>query len=436
VNEILGVGEGQQDGHRGEGEVKKEKVGIGALLGSCGAVFWPGAMIFGFPGVAGQYWRETFGVDRAAVGQTLFFVLAGTGLFMYLIGRWQVRFGHATMAGVGGILCALSTWILGSASGMSVVYGCTFLIGVAAAFVYIPTLTVVQFWYPQRRGFATGMVSMVFGLSAALMSPLIAGLLLHWGYGSTTRAVSLITLATGLVAAWFVRMPRSPSLEPRAAPSAGMIRGMTVREALQTRAFWLLWFTWVLAGAGGIAMVTLSTAFGHSMGLLARESVLLLTAFNITNGLGRYLSGHVSDRIGRNRTMAATFLAAGCAYGLFSHLQGLLLWSILAALVGLAFGTLFAVSAPLASECFGMKHFGAVFGLVFTAYGFVAGPLGPWLSGYILDATGGRFDQVFGYLGVSFLAAALLIWFVRPGPEARDQRSQGRGQPSRRPRPV
>jgi OFA family oxalate/formate antiporter-like MFS transporter len=161
-------------------------------------------------------------------------------------------------------------------------------------------------------------------------------------------------------------------------------------------------------------MVILSTAFGHSMGLGPRESVLLLMAFNITNGFGRYLSGHVSDRIGRNRTMAVVFLAAGCAYGLFSLVEGLLVWSVLAAFVGLAFGTLFAVSAPLASDCFGMKHFGAIFGLVFTAYGFVAGPFGPWLSGYILDVTGGRFDRVFGYLGVSYLVAVILIWFVRP----------------------
>jgi OFA family oxalate/formate antiporter-like MFS transporter len=396
-----------------EGEVKNEKGGIGALLGSCGAVFWPGVMIFGFPGIAGQHWRQAFGVDRAAIGQTLFFVLAGTGIFMYLAGRWQARIGHARMAALGAILCAFSTWILGGASSMGVVYGCSFLIGVSSAFVYIPTLTVVQFWHPQRRGFATGMVSMVFGLSAALMSPVLTGLLLYWGYGSTTRMVSLFSLGTGLLAAWFVRMPRTPPLEPKHAPIAAMIQGMTVREALQTKAFWLIWFTWVLAGAGGIAMVTLSTAFGHSMGLDARKSVLLLTAFNITNGLGRYLSGHVSDRIGRNQTMSVTFLAAGCAYGLFCSVEGLLAWSILAALVGLAFGTLFAVSAPLASDCFGMKHFGAIFGLVFTAYGFVAGPFGPWLSGYVLDATGGSFDQVFGYLGMSFLTAAVLIWFVK-----------------------
>ncbi len=107
-------------------------------------------------------------------------------------------------------------------------------------------------------------------------------------------------------------------------------------------------------------------------------------------------------------------MSAGLAYVLLPHLDGLAVWAVLAAVVGFAFGTLFAVSAPLATDCFGMAHFGAIFGLVFTAYGFVAGPLGPWLSGHVLDSTQGNFQVVFTYLGVFFFASAVLIWFARP----------------------
>jgi OFA family oxalate/formate antiporter-like MFS transporter len=95
-------------------------------------------------------------------------------------------------------------------------------------------------------------------------------------------------------------------------------------------------------------------------------------------------------------------------------LNGLAGWCILAAVVGYGFGTLFAVSAPLASDCFGMAHFGAILGLVFTGYGFVAGPLGPWLSGLVLDATDGNFGMVFGYLGSFYVVSGIVIWFARP----------------------
>jgi OFA family oxalate/formate antiporter-like MFS transporter len=88
--------------------------------------------------------------------------------------------------------------------------------------------------------------------------------------------------------------------------------------------------------------------------------------------------------------------------------------ALLAAVVGFSFGTLFSVSAPLVTDCFGLEHFGAIFGLTFAAYGFVAGPLGPTLSGYLLDVTGDNFFLVFLYLGIFCLLAGLFIRQVVP----------------------
>ena len=112
--------------------------------------------------------------------------------------------------------------------------------------------------------------------------------------------------------------------------------------------------------------------------------------------------------------MAVSFGCAAVAYLIMPHLEGIWLWAALAAVIGYAFGTLFAVTAPLAGDCFGMAHFGAIFGLIFTAYGFFSGPLGPWLSGYILDYTQGNYTLVFSYLGFMYLASAGLILLVRP----------------------
>ena len=62
---------------------------------------------------------------------------------------------------------------------------------------------------------------------------------------------------------------------------------------------------------------------------------------------------------------------------------------------------------------------GAIFGLIFTAYGFVSGPLGPWLSGHILDVTRGNYTLVFSYLGLMYLGSAGLILLVQPWRECR-----------------
>jgi hypothetical protein len=59
------------------------------------------------------------------------------------------------------------------------------------------------------------------------------------------------------------------------------------------------------------------------------------------------------------------------------------------------------------------------FGLIFTAYGFLSGPLGPWLSGYILDLTQGNYTLVFSYLGIMCLVSDGPILLVQPWRECR-----------------
>ena len=192
---------------------------------------------------------------------------------------------------------------------------------------------------------------------------------------------------------------------------------MTVVESMKTRSFWMLWFTWAFAGAAGISMVTLSTAFGNTSGLSPHEAVLLLTAFNITNGISRVVSGYASDFIGRRMTLTLSFVAAGAAYFFMPHTGSLIIWMTLSATIGYAFGTLFSVSAPLVGDCFGMDHFGTILGVIFTAYGFASGIIGPWLTGRLLDTTGGNFVVIFTYLGALMLSAAGMIQLARPQTE-------------------
>jgi MFS transporter, OFA family, oxalate/formate antiporter len=394
--------------------------GVPALVGSGIAIFWPGAFIFGFPGVMASYWQESFLVGRGAIGNILFFVLAAVGIFMFVVGRWQERFGTRAMISIGAIICGLDVVLVAYASSLWMVYLFAFLMGMSSAFIYIPALTTVQRWFPLRRGLVSGIVNFMFGFSAAIMCPVFGYMLEKLGYFSMNVCIAIIAIVAGLIAAQFTDMPKQeipiggqvPGSSKPTAPVLGP--SLTVREALVTSSFWFLWLTWALQGAAGIAMVTLSTGYGVSRGFSLEAAVIILTAFNVTNGISRLVTGSVSDIAGRNPTMSFAFLAAGLAYLLLPHVSGLWAIVVLAAVIGFAFGALFAVSGPLAMDCFGVTHFGAIFGLVFTAYGFVAGVLGPSVSGYVLDATQGNFHVVFGYLGMFCLISAIFIRFVLP----------------------
>ena len=393
-----------------------------AVLGSCIAIFWPGALTFGFPGVMAPIWQEMFHVGRAATGLTIFFMLAAVGVFMFLVGRWQEHYGTRKMIILGIILTACSSVVAAYATSIYMVYAWAFLNGLASSFVYIPTLTLVQRWYPEKKGLVSGIVSMVFGLAAAIMAPLFGKMLATLGYLPMNLTLALFTLAIGLAGAYFARAPDDEEIASFAVDHTSKkpasikkpAKSLTVHESLHTRSFWFLWITWTLAGAAGVSMTVLSTGYGLFRGFPLESAILILTAFNLTNGAGRLVSGYYSDKIGRTRIMSLAFLAAGLAYFVLPWAGGLTSCALLAAVVGFSFGTLFSVSAPLVADCFGPRHFGAIFGLTFAAYGFIAGPLGPTLSGYLLDRTGDNFFLVFLYLGLFCLLASLCIRQVVP----------------------
>ena len=383
--------------------------GLLALIGSSVAIFWPGALIFGFPGVMAPIWKDMLGVGRGAIGSIMFFILSAVGIFMFLVGKWQEKLGIRKIMLIGSVTCSLSLLIILKVTSLVSLYLWAFIIGASSCFIYIPALTTVQGWFPERRGLVSGIVNLTFGISAAIMSPLFSRMLSSMGYNRMILTVMVISFITGVVASQFTEAPWRVEKSKKAEK---IIKGsLTARESVKTRSFWMLWIVWALQGAAGISMVMLSVPFGVSIGMGA-SAVSILTVFNLTNGISRLISGYISDKIGRVKTMSIFFLLSALSYFSLTHTPKFMVL-IPVTFIGFAFGTLFAVSAPLVSECFGLGHFGTVFGAVFTAYGFISGIIGPSLSGYLLDATKGNFGLVFIYLGIFCFVSSILINSVK-----------------------
>ncbi len=377
------------------------------FIGSIVVLFWSGSLVFGFPGVMGSYWKEALHASSGEIGNIMFFLLFAVGIFMFFVGKWQEKFGIKIMIVLGVVISSLSLLIVLFPSSLIVLYTWAFINGVQSCFIYIPAVTIIQFCFPESRGLVSGAATMVFGLSAAIMSPVFLELFEAFGYQNMIMILAVVILVTGILASITISPQEIKKREDVNVPS------LTVKESIRKSSFWFLWLVWALQGAAGISMVSLSVPLGLSKGLPPQSAILVLTSFNLTNGVSRLISGIISDYFGRNNIMSFSFLLAGIAYFMLLQPLNPILIYLFAMFIGFAFGTLFAVSVPLASDCFGLKHFGAIFGLVFTAYGFIAGLIGPSLSGYILDFTR-DFTPVLLYLGCFCLISSFLILRVKP----------------------
>ncbi len=398
-----------------------------AVIACALATFNSGALFFGYPGLMTPYWRELLGVDAGATGLIMTFACLGVGCLTLLSGSLHPKIGTRLSFLLGTIILFVCMIVANLISNIVLVYIWAFLNGAGTGFIYGPSLTTVQHWFPHRRGLATGIVNLLFGTSAAIMSPVYELLFNALGYQRMNYVVLAMIVVINLLALLFAELPdritlkeaeqrgREEIMEKLRQQSSAKgptlaAKDYTVKEALCSKSFWAIWFAWVFVGAAGISMVSLGGNFATS---IAVSSVVVITAFNLTNGIGRIVAGTLSDFIGRNATGCVAFLMGALGYFLLTFCRNLILVAVLAAFVGFAFGTLFAISAPLVSDLFGLKHYSTIFSLVFVAYGFISGIVGPALAGQLLKATGENYAVVFALLGVFCVCGALCILQAR-----------------------
>lgn len=394
------------------------KENYGYKLFACGiSIFWCGTIAFGYAGVVGLHWQEMFQVGSAETGLVVTFMLLALACCMFFSGKVHQMIGMAKCLVIALVLFLIAFTVLFFAKNMIMVYIWGFISHTAISFVYGPGLATVQQAAPHKRGLVSGILNLVFGISAAIMSPIMNNVLKSKGYVFLNMMLVVLITVTYIISYLVLTIgDRMAEKEDHVAAGQTAVKrvnpdvDMTVGQAIKTKAFWLIWLTWVFMGAAGISMTSLAKLYAVELGLSA---VSLLTAFSMANGISRIFVGILSDKIEARYLSCTAFVLAGIGYIYLPHANSLTVMSACAIGVGIGFGTLFTVTGPLASGLFGLKNFGMIFGLIFTAYGFVGGMAGPAISGMLLEKTDTNYTIVFTYLGVLALIACVLMAFVR-----------------------
>ena len=386
-----------------------------ALFCDAFACWFMGSIAFGLFGLLMPTWSKMFGKGYGTVALVITFMLVALGFSMFFAGTLSDKYGCRKIMSIASIAAGIVIYCFAHASSIIMLYVIAFLFGSCTCFIYLPASSSAQRWFIGRRGIASGFVNLIFGISAAAMLPLYRLWLSTIGYEMTLTIVAILTGVVTLILAQFTEFPRKPpTKEAPRVPTSPVLEGLTLREALRTGQFWMLWVTLALAGGAGMGMVTNSTLIAGAFGFNGATAALCLSFFNITNGLSRIVSGIMSDIVSNRKSV----LFGGYLLGMIGfflipslghNLAALLVFNLFA---GFGFGTMFAVSGPLAIDCFGVKHFGVIFGVLFTAYGFVGSWDGPFVGSKLYEIFG-NYTATCMLFGAFSLISALSVLFIK-----------------------
>lgn len=285
------------------------------------------------------------------------------------------------------------------ATGIGFTYGCV-------------TPMAMKWFHPSKKGMVSGITVGGFGIAAVYLAPLTSLLIRNFGISRTFLLLGAGILTIALPLSFIVDNPQKgyvPAVPPVISGKKTRKKldsfDYTWRQMVKTPSFTLLWIMFVLSSSAGVMMI------GHLASIATNQANILNSAYivsllAISNASGRVGGGMLSDKIGRRNTMLLVFstqLLNMLAFSFYTTEPLIILGTIVA---GFSYGSLMSTFPSITSDNWGMKSYGANYGVMYTAWG-VSGVLGPLIAGWAVDATG---SYALAYtISAALLAVAIIL---------------------------
>ena len=354
--------------------------------------------------VAATHWNPVTIAAAIAPG-TILAALMAPG-----VGYAADRYGVRRLAMIGGPTWGLGLILLGlmpqSAGGFIGYLALACALGFAGTPVLYAHL--VTGWFSRRRGLALSVMFGCSSLGVGSWSP-IAASLMHLGW---RNAYAIIGLAAGsiiLFSSVFL-LRNSPRASPQ--PGQAFVEGFTLREAIKTSTFWRIAIVFMLlTGALGGGSVNLPVILRQNH-LAPETAASIMTVVGISMFCGMVSVGILLDRWFAPYVTAAFALLPLAAFTLLLFNHSTPAFFFAAAGIGCGLGSELNAAAYIVSRAFGVRAFGAIYGLITLAFGLTTAT-GPALVGAAL-AKSANLNLIFGCAVALMVAAIGILLTLKP----------------------
>ena len=349
-----------------------------------------------------------------------------TGTLDPLIGLAVDRWPARRLMLIGIIIFTLGAIVISQATNLAMFYIGFLIVGLGSAtsITMVPT-TVMARWFKRNIGKASGILATGMAIGG-LFAPLLVKAIDTYTWQTTMLYLAAGMLILGVPLSFLFRdRPEDMGLlaDGKAPTDVRSSRlpdfSIDVKEALRTRSFWHIGLTYTFQMMAIQAVALHMMPHLTSLGLERSTAAVTVTIFSVVSLVARLLYGILADIFSKRYIMALSNGLTTTGLVIFGSLDGssFAMVALFAATYGIGAGGATPLRAPVIREYFGIKNFGAIFGLlaVFITAGTIVGAP---LAGWVFDVRGTYNPIWFVLSGLTMIGTILSL--IMPPPASRN----------------
>jgi OFA family oxalate/formate antiporter-like MFS transporter len=355
---------------------------------------------------------EAMGFTLSETTWTFSLAILFLGMSAGLLGRFVEKYGPKKSGLISMLL--FCTGMFGTALALHLhnlallylFYGVIGGIGLGVGYI-TPVSTLVKY-FPNHRGFATGLAIMGFGFAALVAGPVMQFLTARVGLVNNFLILGAVYMVVMGASALYLKPPMQKD------DTVAVTRrqhGSTAAEAIKTWQFGALWWVFFVNITCGIGLLAVASPMAqHVVGMDAAQAASMVGIIGLLNGGGRILWSTLSDYLGRGLTYMVFFALEVGAFYLLAGTKDAMLFQLLVFLIISCYGGGFSCMPAYLSDIFGTRELSAIHGRVLTAWG-VAGVVGPTIVSWFWEHTHSYTTTLTFFAGcfvLNFLIATVL----------------------------
>jgi len=373
---------------------------MGAIMSSPGQTYSVSIFI--------EHWIRDLGTNRATVSTLYMMGTLTAGLTMPFVGRQIDERGPRVVVVVVTMLFALACVYVSFVQNVVMLgIGFLFIRMLGQGSMTIVSGNILNQWWVRRRGLILSIAGVLMSLFGSGSFPMLIHMLIErFGWRSSYRILGLaiVTIMLPVGQLFYKRRPEDYGLLPdgakplpteasagdeqaaTAGESAFIEENWTSREAVRTKAFWIIGL-----GLGSISMLGTGLQF-HMVSIFADAGLAIGIAAGafmkvaLTGALVRIASGVLLDRIPVRLLLFAALLGQTASLLIAPRLSASTAWVYLTVL-GVTGSLQMTVSAVIWAKYFGRKHLGSITGVA-ALLNVGGSALGPMPMGIARDMFG------------------------------------------------